>query len=310
MPHLRDYLFATRPFSYTASVIPALLGVAVAAFLHAHSTLFSVHIVDALLAIFGCIIVHSVSNLVNDFADYRSGLDSDSEFGKVNFLVSGILSPAEMKREIIVLFACALAIGIYFSVSVGLSILLIVVFGAMSAFFYTAPPFALKYRGLGDIQVALSFGILMTLGTYLTQASAVTTPENILLTLLISLPVTLLANAILHANNHRDKEDDERYQARTLATRLSEIASYRVQLFFVLFPYFLTFSLIAIHIIPIWCALVAFSFPLAVKSLRVFRGKGILPVQEFRLVVKRTAAAHAVFGILYIAGFLVHVVLG
>ncbi len=63
------------------------------------------------------------------------------------------------------------------------------------AFFYVAPPLLLAYigRGLGELDILISFGILPLLGSYYIQTGHVT-----LNAVLASLPVGLYTTAVLY----------------------------------------------------------------------------------------------------------------
>jgi 1,4-dihydroxy-2-naphthoate octaprenyltransferase len=78
----------------------------------------------------------------------------------------------------------------------------------------------LKRYGLGDLLIIIAFGIGLTLGAYGVQAYALSTGA-VLLVMLYSLPICLLVDAILHANNLRDARDDSAARVTTLATALS-----------------------------------------------------------------------------------------
>ena len=74
--------------------------------------------------------------------------------------------------------------------------------GALSAFVYTGGP-GLKYKALGDVLISGTFGPLLVSFAYLVQAG-----RSGWGALLASLPLTAHIEAILHANNARDVEED------------------------------------------------------------------------------------------------------
>lgn len=87
--------------------------------------------------------------------------------------------------------------------------------GMAFAFFYHAPPFRLSYRGLGELAVAVSYGPLVTAGTYLVQRGGV--PPSILF---LSLPLGVLIAAFLWINEFPDYSADALSGKRTLVVRL------------------------------------------------------------------------------------------
>ena len=87
--------------------------------------------------------------------------------------------------------------------------------GMAFAFFYHAPPFRLSYRGLGEMAVAVSYGPLVTAGTYLVQRGTI--PTGIVL---LSLPLGVLIAAFLWINEFPDYTADALSGKRTLVVRL------------------------------------------------------------------------------------------
>ena len=69
------WLLALRPFSFTASIVPAVYGGLLALALRGRCGIPDFHFdgVRFFVTILGCVAIHSASNLVNDFFDYRSG---------------------------------------------------------------------------------------------------------------------------------------------------------------------------------------------------------------------------------------------
>lgn len=87
--------------------------------------------------------------------------------------------------------------------------------GMAFAFFYHAPPFRLSYRGLGEVAVAVSYGPIVTAGTYLVQRGTI--PTSIIL---LSLPLGVLIAAFLWINEFPDYAADALSGKRTLVVHL------------------------------------------------------------------------------------------
>ena len=87
--------------------------------------------------------------------------------------------------------------------------------GMAFAFFYHAPPFRLSYRGLGEVAVAVSYGPIVTAGTYLVQRGTI--PTSVVL---LSLPLGVLIAAFLWINEFPDYSADALSGKRTLVVRL------------------------------------------------------------------------------------------
>ncbi len=308
MGRLKLWWRALRPFSFPASLFPSLTGSFAAAVFHRSEAGFAFSVGDAVIAVLGCVAIHATSNLLNDYFDWRSGLDQRDNSGRMNPLVQQSLSPSQILR---LAFACGLvasAIGAYFIARSEGAIAWIVTVGALSAWAYTAPPFALKYRALGEVQVMLSFGILMALGSYMVQAEPYANVESETAVLLLSLPQSLLIAAILHANNHRDRRGDHLAGARTLSllvgSRQRSVGMGRL----------LVWSAYAVHVVAViatagqpygisaWSLLAFASMPLARRALELLDGSDDPLSPAFSAVVPMHARLQMAYGGLMVIG--------
>jgi 1,4-dihydroxy-2-naphthoate octaprenyltransferase len=89
------------------------------------------------------------------------------------------------------------------------------VVGVTLAYQYHAAPLKLSYRGLGELAVALCYGPLIAIGTYLVQAPHISTA-----TVLATLPLGLLISAFLWINEFPDFAADQSAGKKTLVVRL------------------------------------------------------------------------------------------
>jgi 1,4-dihydroxy-2-naphthoate octaprenyltransferase len=96
---------ATRPFSFTASITPVLIGAALAmrSPLPVTWILFPVFLICALL-------IHAATNLISDYEDFRKGVDRAYTYGSSGVLVGGLLEPKQVKNAAYALFAAAFAL--------------------------------------------------------------------------------------------------------------------------------------------------------------------------------------------------------
>ena len=205
-----------RPPFLTASIVPVVLGAAVA-WAETHSFLWDFFLLSLIA---GCCL-HIAANVANDYFDHLSGTDDmNVEFvspftGGSRMIQRGLLSPSEVLAESMAFLVIGGLIGLYLAVTRGMIILVLGLVGAASGFFYTAPPVRLVSRGVGEVFIGLNFGILMTLGGYYVQTQALS-PVPIL----PSIPVALLIVAVLYINEFPDYRADEAAGKRTLVVRL------------------------------------------------------------------------------------------
>ncbi|MCS7012534.1 MAG: 1,4-dihydroxy-2-naphthoate octaprenyltransferase [Chloroherpetonaceae bacterium] len=297
---LQTWWIALRPFSFTASVTPAVMGGVIALWMRAHGMVeFDFSILNFLLCILGCVAIHSVSNLVNDYFDHKTGLDDKDNFGAMKILVQGALTPAQVRNAAWVAFIIAAAIGAYFIWEAGSKadvLIYLILFGALSAYFYTAPPLSLKYRGLGDVQVILSFAVLMVFGAYYVQTKSFSW-----LPILYSIPIGLLVDDILHINNLRDIPTDKKANISTLAIWLGEEGAKKFH-YVLCFGAFAAVPLMIIFAKLTWFSLLTLlALPTAVKLSKEVSAMTQPNVDP--MIVARIAQLHAQFGALMILGF-------
>lgn len=300
------WLVALRPFSFTASIVPAVFGGLLAVTLHAR-TGASTHF-DGLafaVTVLGCIAVHAASNLVNDFFDHRTGVDRPENFGAVNVLVRKAMTPAELSLEAAAAFGVAIVCGTFLAVHAGPAkwpLVALIGFGALSAYFYTAPPVALKNRGFGDAQVMVSFALAMVFGAYYVQAQTLSW-----LPVIDALPIGLLVVDILHINNLRDLATDRAAGISTLAIALGGGGAKLLHHIYLAGAFAATIGLIVAGLLPLWSLTVLAAVPAALALSRAVQGLGEPAIDP--MIVVKTARFHALFGTLLILGLAISILI-
>ena len=159
----------TRLPFLTATFVPILLGIAVAAWANGFNWWV------ALLTLIGGACIHLGLNVANDVFDTTSGADAanvnPTQFSGGSRVVHyGLMSLRTIALMSFGFYAVGIAIGLVLAASRGWDLLWLGVAGVILSLFYTAPPFKLVHRGLGEIVVAAGFGPIMTLGAYYVQA--------------------------------------------------------------------------------------------------------------------------------------------
>ncbi len=218
MGRLKIYIEELRAPFFTASVIPVILGTAIA-WEQAGRIAWPLFI----LTLIGGMLLHAGANVANDYFDHLSGTDNvNVEYvrpftGGSRMIQNGIMTPREVLAESLVLYALAGGIGLYLTWVCGPMILVLGAIGAFSGFFYCAPPFKLVHRGIGEFFIGLNFGVLMTLGAYYVQAGKIAIEP-----LAASIPVALLIIAVLYINEFQDEAADRAVGKNHLVVRLGK----------------------------------------------------------------------------------------
>ena len=157
------FLRATRLPFLSATFVPVALGTAVAALQGEW------HWWLALITLVAAASVHLGLNVANDVFDTTSGADAanltPTQFsGGSRVILYGLLSLRQMVLMMIGFYAVAVGIGLYLAAARGFwPLFWIGAAGVFISVFYTAPPFRLVHRGLGEICVLLGFGPIMTI---------------------------------------------------------------------------------------------------------------------------------------------------
>jgi len=205
------------------------------------------------------------TNLSNDYSDARRGADSDDRLGPVRVTAGGLLPPRRVLVGTYVAFAIAVATGLYLIALVGLELLVVGVASILAGVLYTGGPRPYGYEGLGELFVFLFFGVVAVTGSYYVQTEGLR-PEAFAL----SVPVGLLATAILVVNNLRDVDTDRRAGKRTLAVRIGRARTRR--LFVAIVVIALVMPLAIWPALSPWVLLAALAAPLALPLLRTVSG--------------------------------------
>jgi 1,4-dihydroxy-2-naphthoate polyprenyltransferase len=209
-------LRATRLPFVSATLIPVLLGIAIAAADGFFDPWY------ALVTIVGAACVHLGLNVANDVFDTVSGADDinlnpTKYSGGSRVIQYGLVSIRRMAGISVAFYAVAALIGLYLlATRFSVPLLVIGVLGFIVSIGYTAPPLKLVYRGLGEIAVAAGFGPMMLLGAYVVQSRGTISPAAVV----ASLPVAILVALILYVNEVPDRRGDGLAGKRTLPVRL------------------------------------------------------------------------------------------
>lgn len=304
LSRLWTFLIATRLPFLTATLVPVLLGIAVAA----RDGEFTFWL--AALTVAGGFAIHLGLNLANDIFDMLSGVDeanyNPTQYsGGSRVLQRGLLSLKQMSAMCAAFYAVGAGIGIFLVVHLqSIELLAIGIAGVLLSFFYTAPPIRLVHRGLGELTTALGFGPIMVLGAYVAQAERFAWEP-----LVASIPVAILVAMILYVNEIPDRRSDAEAGKRTLPTRLSREVVTQGFLFAVLTAFAVVAVAAATGVIPRPAIIALAALPLAIQ---VYRGISAYYTSPYELMATmgKNVQLHFVVGALLFAGYMMAVAIG
>jgi 1,4-dihydroxy-2-naphthoate octaprenyltransferase len=282
---------AARVRTLPAAIAPVLVGTSLA--------LGAGHFdpIAFVAALLGAIFIQVGTNLSNDYSDARRGADTEDRLGPVRVTAGGLVPPTQVLLATYVTFGLAVACGVYLVVVAGWELLAVGAASILAGVLYTGGPRPYGYEGLGELFVFLFFGVVAVSGSYFVQVQSLPWQAFV-----CSVPVGLLASAILVVNNVRDIDTDRRAGKRTLAVRLGRE---RTRLLYV------AMLLGAFVIAPLpwllgsmggWLLLCWAALPLAVSLTRVLRTHTDGPSLNGALA--KTGALQLTFCLLYAAGIL------
>jgi len=285
------WLEASRPFSFTASVTPVLIGTVLA-------------IIDGpfflgrfLLALIGSLFLQVGTNMINDYYDYVNGVDTPETLGPSQVIQRGLLTADEMYWGGIIAFAIGSVCGLILVALCGWPVLALGLVSVLAGYFYTAKPLSLAYIALGEATVFIFMGPVIVVGAYFVQREMFT-----LSSFLISLPVGCLVAAILHANNIRDLQSDKERGKHTLATMIGREAACWELAGLVYGAFVITVLLVLLDYAP-WPVLLTFAtLRHAIPAVRIPFGSD--KVEDVNAALMHTVKLHLEYGVLLIVGLL------
>lgn len=291
----KEWLFATRPWSFPASVMPVLVSIAYILWV-AHDLNFdNVKWLNGLLAIVAMVLFQAAGNTWSDLHDYRSGVDTADSYG-VKILTSKAFSEKEIQHLSIGLLVCAMVIGFCICFMSGWWTLVIGIAGIIFTVFY---PW-LKYRAFGDITIFFSYGVLPFLGT-----SYVLTGTMLWSAMWLAIPVGLITVAILHVNNTRDIETDARAHITTFAMLIGFNKSKAVYVAEILIPFAAIILLVTAGVLPAWTLISLIALVPAMKNVQAMSHSIATDTNRILALDAATAQLQLVFSLLLCVSFVI-----
>lgn len=300
MAGLKAWVSAARPRTVLLSLSGILMGTFLAIAVRPDASPWTLS-----FCVLTAILLQVLSNLANDYGDFKKGLDNAHRTGPQRTLQSGALSESQMLVGIAATALLTLACGaLLIFVFARLSWLELAAFAALgvaavlAALLYTLGKRPYGYRGLGDLFCFLFFGWAAVAGTYYLAT------KNLDFTIL--LPASALgccSNAVLNINNLRDYENDKANGKNSLVVQIGLKKAFVYHVLLVVLPFlFLTAFLVFKHAVyytyAFWLLFPLFWIDLVTIKRTLFTGvpDPLLPKQ-----VLHTFLLSLAFGVLYLS---------
>ncbi len=230
---MKDWIAGARPRTLPAALVPVLVGTAAAAGMNGDTNALKGLVIWRFVAALVVSLALQIGvNYANDYSDGIRGTDAD-RVGPMRLTGSGRKSPGAVKRAAFLSFGVAAVAGLGLAAATSWWLIAVGLVAIAAAWFYTGGPRPYGYAGLGEVFVFVFFGVVATTGSAFVQIERITP-----LTLLVSIPVGLLATALLVVNNLRDIPGDTEAGKRTLAVRLGDKRTRIFYIALVVLPFF------------------------------------------------------------------------
>ncbi len=271
---LKKWLLVIRSPFLVLSVVLAFLGTCIAWYDGAF------HLGYALLAFFGLLLAHISVNVLNEYFDYRSGVDFETQrtpfSGGSGALPTGLLKPKQALWLGLGSLLAIIPIGIYFTITKGWLLLPLLLVAAACIILYT--PFILK-MGWPEWVPGVGLGFLPVLGVYFIQTANYTWPV-----IVASVPSGILVHNLLLLNEFPDVEADRKAGRKTLPIAVGKAKASIAYSVLTVAVYLWIIGGVVAGLMPPFSLIALLTLPFAIKAIQ-----GALKYQELTKLVPAMA---------------------
>jgi len=280
-----------------ASVIAVSVGLAITWWHSSNVTVF-----DAILTMAGVLALHASVDLFNDYWDFKRGIDTATKRTKMSggsgVLPEGILKPRQVYAGGIIFLVIGTIIGVYFVITDGIIIGIILAFAVVSIYFYSTK---IVNWGLAEVFVSIK-GTLIVIGTYFIQTSQIN--ESIIFGGIV---IGVLSSLVLFITSFPDHDADKAKGRKTLVISLGKQKACSMLWVFPSIVYGISIAAVIFEIFPISCLILLATIPLIIKSGHKLKQNyeqltNLVPAMNSTLYFSR------ITGVLLVVGFLVNIV--
>ena len=259
----------------------------------------SIEYFDALLTFAGVMALHASVDLLNDYWDFKRGIDTKTTRTKMSggtgVLPEGLLKPSSVYRAGVFFLVLGALIGSYFVITYGILIAIILGFAILSIYFYSTK---IVDSGLGEFFVAVK-GSMIVIGTFYIQSGEVNI-ESILAGIVIG----TLSSLVLFIASFPDHDADKSKGRKTLVITVGKEKARKLFWIFPLFAYGVIVIGVVLNYLPVFTLISLMSFPLIIKS-GIGLQKNYDSVENLVPYMSSTLKFSRLTGILFVISFLI-----
>ncbi|HEX5186390.1 MAG TPA: prenyltransferase [Nitrososphaeraceae archaeon] len=242
-----------------ASVIGITNGI-----LYSYLTYNSFNVFDALLTYIGVIFLHASVDILNDYWDYKRGIDTITKrtpfSGGTGVLPDKKLNPSSVYKAGIFCLLIGMIIGIYFVLQSGILVAIILSIAVISIYFYST---TVVNIGLGETLVAVK-GTMIVVGSAYVQSGIIDNSVTFL-----GIIIGLLSSIILFIASLPDYVADKSKGRRTLIIIVGKDRVTKIYTLLIGSIYCLLAIGILIGYLPFYSIITFTSIPFAIKSIKM-----------------------------------------
>ena len=277
-----------------ASVIAVSLGLALNWWQNS-----SIDPLDAILIFAGVMALHASVDLLNDFWDFKRGIDTKTKRTKMSggtgVLPEGLLKPSSVYRAGIAFLIIGSVIGGYFIITDGIIVGIILGFAILSIYFYSTK---IVDSGLGEFFVAIK-GSMIVIGTYYIQSGQITIES-----ILGGIVVGVLSSLVLFIASFPDHDADKSKGRKSLVIAVGKEKAAKLFWVFPIVSYFAIIIGVSTNLFPLVSLITLLGIPLMIKSGLGLR-KNYDSIENLVPFMSSTLMFSRITGTLFVVSFLI-----
>jgi 1,4-dihydroxy-2-naphthoate octaprenyltransferase len=258
----------------------------------------SIDLFDAVLIFAGVLSLHASVDLLNDFWDFKRGIDTKTKRTKMSggtgVLPEGLLKPSAVYRAGIAFLIIGSLIGAYFVITHGIIIAIILGFAILSIYFYSTK---IVDSGLGEFFVAVK-GSMIVIGTFFIQSGQINMES-----VLGGIAVGSLSSLVLFIASFPDHDADKSKGRKTLVIAVGKEKASKLFWIFPIMSYSAIIAGVFANLFPLLSLICLLSIPLMIKSGLGLQ-KNYDSVENLVPFMSSTLLFSRITGALFVASFL------
>ena len=259
----------------------------------------SLGIFEAILTFAGVMALHASVDLLNDFWDFKRGIDTKTKRTKMSggtgVLPEGLLKPSSVYRAGVAFLIIGTVIGGYFVITDGITIAIILGFAILSIYFYSTK---IVDSGLSEFFVAVK-GAMIVIGTFFIQTGQISVES-----IIAGIVVGSLSSLVLFIASFPDHDADKSKGRKTLVIVVGKQKAAKLFWVFPLVSYLCIIIGVSVNLFPIFSLISLLSVPLVIKS-GIGLQKNYDSVDSLVPFMSSTLMFGRITGMLFVIGFLI-----